>query len=82
MKISGHKNMKDFYRYIRISPEEADHKIQALWHERGNISCVRDKTTKQDTVSFILKSYWHYFFNIQQVIFLSITKSIGIIKFS
>ncbi len=34
MKISGHKNEKDFYRYIRVSPEEAAQKIKALWEER------------------------------------------------
>ena len=28
MKISGHKNEKDFYRYIRITPEEAAQKIK------------------------------------------------------
>lgn len=37
MNISGHKKEKDFYRYIRISPEEAAQKIQALWLERDNM---------------------------------------------
>ncbi len=36
MKISGHKNEKDFYRYIRITPEEAAGKIERLWLERGH----------------------------------------------
>jgi integrase len=36
MKISGHKTEKDFYRYIRITPEEAAQKIQELWMERSN----------------------------------------------
>ncbi len=34
MKISGHKSLRDFYRYIRISPEEAGQKIKELWAER------------------------------------------------
>lgn len=38
MKISGHKSVKDFYKYIRISPEEAGQKIKQLWKERGGMS--------------------------------------------
>jgi site-specific recombinase XerD len=34
MKISGHKSVKDFYKYIRISPEEAGRKIQQIWQQR------------------------------------------------
>ena len=30
MKISGHKRTKDFYKYIRISAEEAANKIKEL----------------------------------------------------
>jgi integrase len=37
MKISGHKSEKDFFKYIRISPEEAAHKIQEIWKERGEL---------------------------------------------
>ena len=37
MKISGHKNVKDFYKYIRISNEQAAEKIKMLWIERGEI---------------------------------------------
>lgn len=37
MKISGHKSERDFYRYIRISPQEAAYKIQEIWNERGEI---------------------------------------------
>jgi integrase len=37
MKISGHKSIKDFYKYIRISPEEAANKIKLLWTERNNM---------------------------------------------
>lgn len=38
MKISGHKSVKDFYKYIRISPEEAGLKIKELWKQRGGMS--------------------------------------------
>jgi integrase len=38
MKISGHKSVKDFYKYIRIAPEEASMKIKQLWIERGEMS--------------------------------------------
>jgi len=37
MKISGHKKEKDFYRYIRISPEEAALKIQQIWMDRDQM---------------------------------------------
>ena len=37
MKISGHKNLKDFYKYIRITPEEAGKKIQEIWDKRGEM---------------------------------------------
>lgn len=35
MKISGHKSLKDFYRYIKVSPEEAAEKIKLIWAKRG-----------------------------------------------
>ncbi|OQP63321.1 hypothetical protein A3860_25880 [Niastella vici] len=35
MKISGHKSTKDFYRYIRISPEQAAMKVKELWDQRS-----------------------------------------------
>jgi integrase len=35
MKISGHKSVKDFYKYIRITPEEAAQRIKEIWLERG-----------------------------------------------
>jgi integrase len=38
MKISGHKSLKAFYRYIRITPEEAGQKIKELWEKRGGMS--------------------------------------------
>ena len=37
MKISGHKSEKDFYKYIRISPEAAAYKIKDIWKERGEM---------------------------------------------
>jgi len=37
MKISGHKSLKDFYKYIRITPEEAGRKIQEIWKKRGEM---------------------------------------------
>lgn len=35
MKISGHKSLRDFYKYIRITPEEAGMKIKQLWEQRA-----------------------------------------------
>lgn len=37
MKISGHKSLKDFYRYIKISPEEAAERIKEIWLNRGEL---------------------------------------------
>src|SRR5205823_11363170 len=37
MKISGHKKEKDFYRYIRISAEEAAFQIEKIWKEREEL---------------------------------------------
>lgn len=37
MQISGHKKEKDFYRYIKISPEEAAKIIQKIWQDRNNM---------------------------------------------
>jgi integrase len=36
MKISGHKSVKDFYKYIRITPEEAAAKMREIWISRGD----------------------------------------------
>ena len=38
MKISGHKSVKDFYKYIRITLEEAGQKIKELWKNRGGMN--------------------------------------------
>jgi len=47
MKISGHKSLKDFYKYIRITPEEAGKKIQEIWEKRGEMRQLADRTTIQ-----------------------------------
>ena len=41
MKISGHKSVKDFYKYIRISPEEAGQKIKEIWMKRGRYGYIK-----------------------------------------
>lgn len=41
MKISGHKSLRDFYKYIRITPEEAGQKIKEIWENRGDMSIQR-----------------------------------------
>lgn len=38
MKISGHKSLKDFYKYIKIAPEQAGQRIKELWQKRGELS--------------------------------------------
>jgi integrase len=43
MKISGHKSVKDFYKYIRITPEEAGQKIKELWKSRGGMNAFTDQ---------------------------------------
>jgi integrase len=42
MKISGHKSLRDFYKYIRISPEEAGQKIKEIWQNRGDMNLVKE----------------------------------------
>jgi len=37
MKISGHKSTKDFYGYIRITPEQAAQIIKDIWEKRGTM---------------------------------------------
>ena len=37
MKISGHKSLKDFYKYIKVSPEEAAEKIKDIWLKRDEL---------------------------------------------
>ncbi|MGB8193733.1 MAG: site-specific integrase [Chitinophagaceae bacterium] len=43
MKISGHKKTKDFYKYIRITPEEAANRIKELWLARDDMKLVKEK---------------------------------------
>lgn len=42
MKISGHKRTKDFYKYIRITPEEAANKIKELWMARNDMKLIKE----------------------------------------
>ena len=46
MKISGHKRTKDFYKYIRITPEEAANKIKELWLARNDMRLIKDAENK------------------------------------
>lgn len=41
MKISGHKSLRDFYKYIRITPEEAGQKIKDIWKNRGDMNLLK-----------------------------------------
>jgi hypothetical protein len=34
MKISGHKSLKDFCRYIKVIPDQATYQIEKIWKER------------------------------------------------
>ena len=46
MKISGHKRTKDFYKYIRITPEEAANRIKELWIARDDMRLIKTATEK------------------------------------
>jgi integrase len=46
MKISGHKSVKDFYKYIRITPEAAAIKLKELWDERSRLGSNENLTKK------------------------------------
>lgn len=46
MKISGHKRTKDFYKYIRITPEEAAVKIKELWLARNDMKLIKEEAEK------------------------------------
>jgi hypothetical protein len=46
MQISGHKKEKDFYRYIKISPEESARIIRRIWQERGNMCALSNDVKK------------------------------------
>ncbi|GAA4748957.1 site-specific integrase [Flavisolibacter ginsenosidimutans] len=47
MKISGHKKEKSFYRYIRISAEEAANKIEEIWRERENSVIIGKNSSRK-----------------------------------
>lgn len=34
MKISGHRSLKDFYMYIKVTPDQAAYQIEKIWKER------------------------------------------------
>ncbi len=38
MKISGHKTIREFQKYVRINHEEAAHKIQEIWTARNGMA--------------------------------------------
>ena len=46
MNISGHKRTKDFYKYIRITPEEAANRIKELWIARDDMRLIKTATEK------------------------------------
>jgi hypothetical protein len=46
MRISGHKKEKDFYKYIRISPEEGAMMIKKLWNEKGRMKAFQPSVKK------------------------------------
>jgi len=45
MKISGHKTHKDFFKYIRVTQEEAARKIQEIWISRNNMQTFASSGT-------------------------------------
>ncbi|MBN8876892.1 MAG: site-specific integrase [Sphingobacteriales bacterium] len=57
MKISGHRNLRDFYRYIRITPEEAGLKIKELWEQRGDMGIVNRHQIQQVAITHESNSY-------------------------
>lgn len=40
MKISGHKSLRDFYKYIRITPEQAANQVEKIWSQRETLATV------------------------------------------
>jgi hypothetical protein len=46
MNISGHKKEKDFYKYIRVTPEEAANKIKELWEKRDGMEVFKQPLRK------------------------------------
>jgi hypothetical protein len=48
-KIRGHKRTNDFYKYIRITPEEAANKIKELWFARGDMKLIKEAVGELQT---------------------------------
>ena len=42
MKISGHKSLKDYYKYIKIAPEQAGQRIKEIWAKRGGNTLINN----------------------------------------
>jgi integrase len=42
MKISGHKSVKDFYKYIKVTPEQAALQIDKIWKEREETNAIQN----------------------------------------
>jgi len=40
MKISGHRSVRDFFKYIRVDQEQAARKIHEIWKQRSNMSAL------------------------------------------
>ncbi|HYD22667.1 MAG TPA: tyrosine-type recombinase/integrase [Flavipsychrobacter sp.] len=40
MRISGHKSLRDFFKYIRCSEQHAALKIQEIWKQRNNLTVL------------------------------------------
>ena len=49
MKISGHKTHKDFFKYIRVTQEEAAYQIQDIWSKRNNMAAFSLRETVSGT---------------------------------
>jgi integrase len=49
MKISCHKSLRDFYRYIKIAPEQAGQRIKEIWQNRGEMKSFEVIKTNKAT---------------------------------
>lgn len=41
MKISGHRSLKDFFRYIKVTPDQAAFHIEKIWRERELVTAAQ-----------------------------------------
>jgi site-specific recombinase XerD len=57
MKISGHKSIRDFYKYIRITHEEAGKEIMELWQQRGDMNIVNYKKANHSPYEELIKRF-------------------------